>query len=89
MKMPIEVLEAEVLSLPRVQRSHLLERLLASLDPDTGWEQDWAFEAGRREARIVAGESSWLPGEDVVARLHQAIEHARDSDARQSPAPQK
>lgn len=68
MTMPIEALEAEVLSLPPVQRSHLLERLLASLDPDTGWEQEWAQEADRREAAIAAGKSSWLPGAEAVAR---------------------
>ena len=73
MTMPIEILDAEVLSLPPVQRSHLLDRLLASLDPDTGWEQDWAQEADRREAEIAAGKSSWLPGEEVVARLRAQL----------------
>ena len=73
MTMPNEVLEAEVLSLPPVQRSHLLDRLLASLDPDTGWEQEWAQEADRREAEIAAGKASWLPGEEVVARLRAQL----------------
>lgn len=73
MTMPIEVLEAEVLSLPPGQRSHLLDRLLASLDPATGWEQEWAQEADRREAEIAAGKSSWLPGEEVVARLRAQL----------------
>ena len=73
MTTPIEVLEAEVLSLPPVQRSHLLDRLLASLDPDTGWEQEWAREADRREAEIATGQSSWLPGEEVVARLRAQL----------------
>ena len=73
MTMPIEILKAEVLSLPPVQRSHLLDRLLASLDPDTGWEQEWAQEADRREAEIAAGKSSWLPGEEVVARLRAQL----------------
>ena len=73
MTMPIEVLEAEVLSLPPVQRSHLLDRLLASLDPDTGWEQEWAQEADRREAEIAAGKASWLPGEEVVTRLRAQL----------------
>ena len=73
MTMPIEVLEAEVLSLPPVQRSQLQDRHLASLDPDTGWEQEWAQEADRREAEIAAGKSSWLPGEEVVARLRAQL----------------
>ena len=73
MTMPIEVLEAEVLSLQPVQRSHLLDRLLASLDPDTDWEQEWTQEADRREAEIAAGKASWLPGEEVVARLRAQL----------------
>ena len=73
MTMPIELLEAEVLRLPPVQRSHLLDRLLASLDPNTGWEQEWAGEADRREAQIAAGTSAWLPGEEVVARLRAQL----------------
>ena len=62
-----------VIILPPVQRSHLLDRLLASLDPDTGWEKEWAQEADRREAEIAAGKSSWLPGEEVVARLRAQL----------------
>ena len=73
MTIPIEILEAEVLSLPPAQRSLLLERLLASLDPETGWEQEWALEADRREAEIAAGISSWRQGEEVVARLRAQL----------------
>ena len=36
----LEVLEAEVLQLPPVERSHLLEQLIASLDSDPEVEQD-------------------------------------------------
>ena len=72
MSMPVELLEAEVLKLPPDQRSRLLDRLLASLDRDPGWEQDWLAEVDRREAAIAAGHSTWRAGEDVVARL-QAI----------------
>ena len=52
MSIPIEVLEAEVLSLSPAQRSHLLDRLLASLIPDVQWEEAWAREADRREVSI-------------------------------------
>ena len=34
MSIPLEVLEAEVLNLPPTERSHLLDKLLDSLDPD-------------------------------------------------------
>jgi putative addiction module component (TIGR02574 family) len=73
MSIPIEVLEAEVLSLAPAERSRLLDRLLASLDPDPAWEEAWAQEADRREAEIAAGRSRWLPGEEVVARLRAQV----------------
>lgn len=73
MPIPIEVLEAEVLSLPPLQRSNLLDRLVASLDPDPEWEEAWAREADRREAAIEAGQAKWIPGEEVVARLRAEL----------------
>ena len=68
MSIQVEVLEIEVLNLPPAERSRLLDRLLASLDPDPEWEEAWAKEVDRREAEIAAGKATWLPGEDVVAR---------------------
>ena len=73
MSKPVELLEAEVLNLPLDQRSRLLDRLLASLDRDPGWEQDWLAEVDRREAAIAAGGSAWQPGEDVLARLQATL----------------
>lgn len=73
MSIPLEVLEVEVLSLPVAERSRLLDRLLASLDPDPEWEEAWAREADRREAEIATGRSTWLPGEEVVARLRAKL----------------
>lgn len=73
MSIPIEVLEAEVLSLSPAERSRLLDKLLASLDPDPEWEQAWAQEVDRRETEIAAGRSTWLPGEEVVARLRAKL----------------
>ena len=48
--MPIsfDTLEAEVLKLPAVERSHLLDRLIASLETDAEIQEAWALEAGRR-----------------------------------------
>ena len=73
MSIPIEVLEAEVLSLSSAERSRLLDKLLASLDPDPEWEKAWAQEVDGREAEIAAGRSTWLPGEEVVARLRAKL----------------
>ena len=46
----LEVLEAEALKLTPADRSHLLERLVASLDFDPEVEAAWEREADSREA---------------------------------------
>lgn len=69
MTIPVEVLEAEVLNLPPPLRSRLLDKLIASLDTDSEWEQAWAQEADRREAAIADGQSAWVPGDTVLARV--------------------
>jgi putative addiction module component (TIGR02574 family) len=73
MSIPIEVLEAELLNLPPMERSRLLDRLLGSLDSDPAWENAWAQEADRREASIAAGNSTWVRGEEVVVRLRAQL----------------
>lgn len=73
MSIPVEVLEVEVLGLPAAERSRLLDRLLASLDPDPEWEGAWSAEADRREGEIDAGRSTWIPGEEAVARLRAKL----------------
>ena len=70
MPMPIEVLGAAVLSLPLVQQSRLLDRLVVSSDTNPEWEEAWAQQTNRREASIESGRSQWIPGEDVVAKLN-------------------
>jgi len=42
MTVPIDVLEAQALSLSQADRSRLVDRLLASLGHDPAWEQAWA-----------------------------------------------
>ena len=73
MTTPVEVLEAEVLSLPAPLRSRLLDKLIASLDTDPEWEEAWAQEADRREAAIAAGNSAWVPGVEAVARVRAKL----------------
>ncbi|NRF71783.1 addiction module protein [Aquincola sp. S2] len=72
MSIPLEVLAAEALGLSPEERSELLDRLLASLEPnplDPDWEQAWATEIDRREAEIAAGTATWIAGEEAVRRL--------------------
>lgn len=65
----LEALEAEVLQLAPVERAHLLERLIASLDSDPEVEQAWEQEADRREAELESGLIAAVPGEEAIARL--------------------
>jgi putative addiction module component (TIGR02574 family) len=65
----LEVLEAEVLKLTAADRSHLLERLIASLDSDPEIEEAWEREADRREAELESGSVAAVPGHEAIARL--------------------
>lgn len=73
MTIPIDVLEAEMLSLPAADRSRLVDRLLASLGHDPEWTQAWSEEADRREARLADGQAQWVDGPDAVARARAAL----------------
>ena len=73
MVIPIDVLEAEALSLPPADRSRLVDRLLASLGHDPAWEEAWSVEADRREARITDGQTHWVSGPDAVARVRASL----------------
>ncbi|MBW8831004.1 MAG: addiction module protein [Burkholderiales bacterium] len=73
MAIPVEVLEAEVLSLSEAERSRLIDRLIASLEKDPEWETAWSEEADRRETRISSGETTWVRGEDAVARIRSKL----------------
>lgn len=65
----LEALEAQALKLPPAERTHLLERLIASLDADPEVEAAWEQEADRREARASA--DSPLP--EAMARLRGGL----------------
>ena len=69
----LEVLEAEVLKLPSADRSHLLERLIASLDSDPEVEHAWEQETDRREAELASGAVPAVPGHEAIARLRARL----------------
>lgn len=69
----LEVLEAEVLRLAPLERSHLLERLIASLDSDPEVEEAWEREADRREAELETGSISAVSGQEAIARLRTKL----------------
>jgi putative addiction module component (TIGR02574 family) len=69
----LEALEAEVLKLAPADRSHLLERLIASLDSDPEVEEAWEREADRREAELESGSVAAVPGHEAMARLRAKL----------------
>ena len=70
----LEVLEAEVLQLAPVERSHLLERLIASLDSDPEVEEAWEREADHRETELESGSVSAVSGQEAITRLRARIQ---------------
>ncbi len=73
MSMNLEDLEAEVLKLSPVDRTHLLERLMVSLDADAEVENEWRLEAERREAEMASGAVAAAPGEEAMGRLRARL----------------
>ena len=73
MNTDLEALESQVLKLAPADRSRLLERLVASLDPDPELEQAWSDEADRREAELAAGVVEPATGPEAVARLRARL----------------
>jgi putative addiction module component (TIGR02574 family) len=73
MSTTLEILEAEALKLPPSERSHLLERLIASLDSDPEVEEAWEREADRREAELDSGAVSGIPAHEAIARLRARL----------------
>ncbi len=68
-----EVLEAEALKLTPADRSHLLERLVASLDLDPDVEQAWALVADQREGELASGAQHAVSGPEAMARLQARL----------------
>ncbi len=65
----VETLEAQALQLSPSDRARLIERLISSLDTDPEVEEAWAAEVERRNAEIVNGTVSLLPGPETLAKL--------------------
>ena len=69
----LEALELEVLRLPPGDRSHLLDRLIDSLDDSKAIDAVWEREAARRDAEIEDGTSEPVDGKEALARLRAQI----------------
>jgi hypothetical protein len=73
MNTDLEALEAEVLKLGPAERSHLLARLIASLEADPEVDAVWEREADRRESELGAGSVTAISGPEAMARLRARL----------------
>lgn len=69
MSVTLDVLQAQVLSLPRADRSRLLDRLVASLDMDTETEAQWEQLAQERDVELASGTVPPVALQEAIARL--------------------
>ncbi len=71
---PVEVLEAELLQLPKADRLRVLDRVVASLDADAARDAAWDQLAARREADAEQNPSLLLPLDGVLAGLRAELQ---------------
>ncbi len=69
----IHEIETEVLRLGTEDRARILERLIASFEPDSQIENAWVSEALRREAEVISGNVQLVPAAEAIARVRARI----------------
>jgi hypothetical protein len=69
MGIPVEVLEAELLQLPKADRIRVLDRVVASLDADAARDAAWDAIAKQRQAQAEADPSQMLVLDEVLSTL--------------------
>ena len=74
MGIPVEVLEAELLKLPKADRIRVLDRVVASLDADVEREAAWDAVAAQRDAEADRDPSVLLALDDVLTRLRAEVQ---------------
>lgn len=75
MKMTVEQIAEEALSLPSEARALLADRLVESLDPveNATIRQLWAAEAQRRLEDVRNGRVKTIPGDEALAHVRRAV----------------
>ena len=74
MTMTLDAIETEVMNLNTEDRSHLLDRLISSLDSDATMLAEWDAEAERRDAEVDAGQVQLVPLDDALAALYAKLQ---------------
>ncbi len=73
MSTPLELVEAQALSLTPEERAQLADRLITSLFDDQAIEDAWAVEVEHRISDIENGRSKLVPASEAIARARAAI----------------
>lgn len=73
MSLPVEVLEAELLRLPRGDRIRVLDRVVASLDADAARDAAWDAVAKERQAQAESDPTVLVALDDVLAQLRSEL----------------
>ena len=74
---PLEDIEAAALQLTTVERVHLAERLLASLDEDDEILAAWVAEAERRGEAFQRGEMNAIDFDEAIAQARSRLASRR------------
>jgi hypothetical protein len=74
MGIPLEVLEAELLQLPKAERMRVLDRVVASLDADQARDEAWDAVARERQAQAEADPSLLVPLDEVLTKLRAELQ---------------
>lgn len=70
----VETLEAAALQLTPADRARLIDKLIATLEPDPEVEEAWVAEVERRQVEIENGTVSLLPGRETLTKLKAEFE---------------
>ena len=70
----VEILEAELLQLPKADRIRVLDRVVASLDADAARDAAWDAVAARRDAEAGRDPLVLLDLDDVLSKLRAEIQ---------------
>ena len=70
---PVEILEAQLLQLPKADRIRVLDRVVASLDADAARDAAWNAVAAQRDADADRNPSVMVTLDDVLARLRAEV----------------
>ena len=69
----LDVLHAQVLSLPAADRASLLDRLVMSLDINAERDAAWTAEAAKRDSEIEGGAVAELDFDEVLVQLRAEL----------------